>query len=434
MALKKAKSSGRKRAKALPEKSKVCDACGAANPESAEECAECKGKRFAPSWVRHIRRVNRNFAVQVTDPHELSESKEPRLTLHKWWWPGGRANFNVNTAEQWETVKLIVDTDLAEHLGWKTKQAVRKEIKAQQEKRDSLGAEARALVERDPRLLKEIVQGLRLERIDEEDLPKLGQALGDIARILIGVDESHRLAIRQLVERLPDEGESAIRQLSELMDELTIGQIAAVTSEVQRRVGLLDLFSERVLDERTYELTGDNSIHRLLERAMWIVDERYWLMHSNKQLRTVVTDQLAKEDKAFEAKRPDFVCGTVDRKLIIIEIKRPSHTLTTDDLNQLERYVVICDQYDDSHSSFEAILVGAKASDDLNRTIKMRKESFKIRTYTQLVSDTERRYKNYLDALGEAQSEGAKHVGTARQPARKRRARRDRASSRASAR
>jgi hypothetical protein len=155
---------------------------------------------------------------------------------------------------------------------------------------------------------------------------------------------------------------------------------------------------ERVLDDRTYEITGDGSIHRLLEQAMWIVDERYWLMHSNRQLRTIVTKQLAKEDDKFKEKRPDFVCGTVDRKLIVIEIKRPSHTLDVADLNQLEHYVLLCEKYDDDLSGYEAILVGQKASDDLSRTLKMRK-GFRFRTYTQLIDDTERRYADYLGAL-----------------------------------
>jgi len=114
----------------------------------------------------------------------------------------------------------------------------------------------------------------------------------------------------------------------------------------------------------------------------------------------VVTKQLEKEDAQHKAKRPDFVCGTVDKKLIIIEIKRPSHKLDVDDLNQLERYVVLCNKYDDDHTSFEAMLVGHEQTDELRQTMRVRKETFKVRTYTQLVSDTERRYAKYLDALG----------------------------------
>jgi hypothetical protein len=161
----------------------------------------------------------------------------------------------------------------------------------------------------------------------------------------------------------------------------------------------LNLFKERVLDERTYEIRGDGSIHRLLEQAMWIVDERYWLMHSNSHLRTVVGKDLAKQDKRFEQQRPDFVCGSVDNKLIIIEIKRPSHTLEVDDLNQLETYVRLCNKYDDDHSTFDAYLVGNRQSDDLRETLKLRRETFKVRTYTQLIKDTERRYEGYLQAL-----------------------------------
>jgi hypothetical protein len=90
----------------------------------------------------------------------------------------------------------------------------------------------------------------------------------------------------------------------------------------------------------------------------------------------------------------------VDRRLIIIEIKRPSHTLTVNDLNQLERYVVLCSQYGEEVGSLEAaILVGSKKSADLDRTIRHRSSAFKIRTYTDLGRDTEKRYKAYLDAL-----------------------------------
>lgn len=168
---------------------------------------------------------------------------------------------------------------------------------------------------------------------------------------------------------------------------------------------MLKLFKERVLDERTHEIRGDGSIHRLLEQAMWIVDEHYWLMFSDNQLRSIVTKQLLKEDRNHELERPDFVCGAVDKKLIIIEIKRPSHTLTVKDLNQLERYVVLCEQYHTDHSGFDAILVGQKKSDDLERTLKVRGNRLKVKTYTDLIGDTERRYKSYLDALAAGDSD-----------------------------
>lgn len=102
------------------------------------------------------------------------------------------------------------------------------------------------------------------------------------------------------------------------------------------------------------------------------------------------------EDKKRELERPDFVCGTVDKKLIVIEIKRPSHTLTVDDYNQLVRYVVLCEKYHTDHSGFDAILVGQRSRTSL-RVVGSR---IKVRTFTDLIGDTERRYKDYLAALG----------------------------------
>jgi hypothetical protein len=377
---------------------KVCDTCGAENSDTAAECQACGKDRWAPSWVRQLRRLNRNFAVQVTTPHEQSSVTDPSLTLYKWW-PGGRSTLHIRTQDHWDRIKEIVDTDLAQHLGWASRQKITSELKSRSRDGKEFDKQARDLLARRPKLLVEIVKGLKLDKISDEDLPRVGESVIEIAEILAEVDDSHRHAIGQLVQRLPKQKESAIRQLTDLMDELTVGQIAAVATEVRRRVGLLETFTDRINDDRTYEISGDGSIHRLLERAMWIVDERYWLMHSNKQLRTVVTKEMVKEDKRFAERRPDFVCGSVDKKLIIIEIKRPSHTLDTEDLNQLERYVVLCNKYDEDHSSFEAMLVGSKVSDDLRNTLKVRSSSFKARTYTQLVSDSQRRYQRYLDAL-----------------------------------
>src|SRR5438552_13285771 len=98
----------------------VCDKCGHHNRAGASSCSECNGKRWAPKWVREVRRINRSFAVQVTDAHPAAE--EPggkRLTLYKWW-PGGKATFNVPTLAQWERVKSIVGAELASFLNWPT--------------------------------------------------------------------------------------------------------------------------------------------------------------------------------------------------------------------------------------------------------------------------------------------------------------------------
>jgi hypothetical protein len=57
----------------------------------------------------------------------------------------------------------------------------------------------------------------------------------------------------------------------------------------------IGLFEKLVLDDKTYELKGDRSIHRVLAGAMWLVDERNWLMSSNRTLRTLIGRAIQKE-------------------------------------------------------------------------------------------------------------------------------------------
>lgn len=376
---------------------RVCQRCGHENEPRARKCAKCEGKRFAPPFVKRLRPVTRNFFVQLTAP--LSEAPNPpdRVTLYKWW-QGGRTNVHINTSEQWEKIKQIIDVDLAPFLGWRTKQRVTSELAGLA--RDTKRAQKKvvALAQGNPSIITGILRGIDFAKIAPADHEKLGDALTELAAIYTNASEGMRKSIQAIVKKLPDEGEQAVRELSGLMESLTLGQITAVTGEVQRRMDLLRMFKERALDDRTYEIRGDGSIHRLLEQAMWIVDERYWLMHSNQALRTVVGQEMAKEDKTFEKKRPDFVCGTVDKKLIIIELKRPSHALTVDDLNQLERYIVIAQEYEEV-SGFEALLVGKKIGTDLARVLKVRSRSFKAITFSHLVDATEHRYENYLKHL-----------------------------------
>jgi hypothetical protein len=63
------------------------------------------------------------------------------------------------------------------------------------------------------------------------------------------------------------------------------------------------------------------------------------------------------------------------------------------------RYVVLCEKYHTDHTGFDAILVGQKKSEELAGHLKVVGNRLKARTFTDLIDDTERRYKDYLAAL-----------------------------------
>lgn len=380
---------------------KVCNKCGAENPLKAVTCSkpECNSEKFAPEYIRKLEPITRNTFVQATLP---ADKKEERITLYKWW-PGGKSSFNINTIEQWEKIRNAIEDKILPHLNWETKEKILSEIKEVEKSKDSVKEEEYLykLTKSYPDLVKKILKEVDLNEIDDSNYTEYADIINELSEIVAKTDTGFRQAFRNVVKKLPKQKKKAIEDLSELLETWTLKQITAVSTQVVERLQTLELFKEQVLDDRTFEIKGDKSIHRILERAMWIVDERYWLMHSNRTLRKIVEKKLSEKAEEFKDKRPDFVCGTVGTKLIIIELKRPSHELKKADLDQLENYLTIIDEHSTSHKSFEAYLIGQKISDDLKKRMKYRGSQFKIMTFSDLIDDTEKRYREFIEAMEE---------------------------------
>lgn len=376
-------------------KTKICQRCTKTVPLRFSTCSSCGSNKFAPSFVKKLDKVNRQFSVQITTP---IDSKDKRLTLYKWW-PGGRSTFHINTQEQWEIVKDIVDNNLSRFLKWRSKKEIIKEIEALQKEEKNYTSRAKKLSKSHPKFIRTLLKNLDYGKIKEIDYQNLAEILNDLIETVSKADGGLILAFKNIIKKLPSQKKRAIEDLNDLLKTWSLKQITSISYQVINRLETLKLFKERVLDDRTYEIRGDDSIHRILENAMWIIDERYWLLHSNETLRKIIGKEFQKKRyKKYKNKRPDFVCGTVNKKLIIVELKRPSHILSVDDLNQLEDYLSIIEQYD-KVNSFEAYLVGKRVSEDLKRKKRYRGGNFKILTFSQLISDTEQRYKEYIQEM-----------------------------------
>ncbi|PIQ76125.1 hypothetical protein COU78_00610 [Candidatus Peregrinibacteria bacterium CG10_big_fil_rev_8_21_14_0_10_49_24] len=384
---KKMKSSGR-----------ICNRCGAENGGDAVKCESCNSAKFAPEWVVAKRPINRQVSVEITKPDPKYGKAENRITLTKWW-PGGRANFHIPNAAQWGKIEALIENDLGPILGWKKRQEIISEIRKQKQDAAAVSRGLKELVGQYPDTLRQIVSSIDAKKMTQEEMGRLMEVMGELSDALTNMNAGFREAFLAVVKKLPKQGQRALEDLEKLLENWSLHQITTVAQQVQSRLETIELFKKQIQDPRTFEIRGDNSIHRILERAMWMIDERYWLLHSNETIRTFIGEELSKKDKKkYGKKRPDFVCGTIDEKLVIVELKRPSHMLEIEDMNQLETYMTLAEQYQ-NFRSYEGYLVGNKKSDDLMRRMKHRSSAFKIRTYSDLLTDTEHRYSAFLKTL-----------------------------------
>ena len=382
-----------------PTQYKVCSSCGEHNTVKAKTCSKCEKTRFEPDWVREHRSINRQFSVQITASNPQYGDTQDRLTLSKWW-PGGRATFHFPKAEQWEMVENIVNADLAPILGWES--ATKLAQSAQEKGKRSAGRkQAISKIANDhPEFLKELAGAFDPDKFSKSDFSTISETFGQIADVLTNANAGFRDAYLAVVQKLPKQKARALQDLALLLEGWSLNVVTNVAQQVQSRLETIELFETQVQDPRTFEINGDNSIHRILERAMWLVSEEYWLLHSNKTLRKQIGDEMSKRDKKkFGKKRPDFVCGTVGNRLIILELKRPSHQLTVEDLNQLETYLAVAKKYFKA-TSMRGYLVGSSTDDELERRMDFRKGS-DILHYSNIIDSTKKRYHEFLKSLDE---------------------------------
>lgn len=386
------KRRGKKRGK------KICNRCGSENALNETKCIGCGSKRFAPNWVLAKREVNRQVGVEITTTNPNYGKVEKRITLSKWW-PGGNSSFHIPNTSQWERIESIINNDLGPYIGWKTKKEIISSIKEKKKSNRAINKDVKELVRDYPEFLKQVVSAIDAAQLGKQDMDNLMDVLEQLADAVTDANTGFRKAFLSVVGKLPQQGQRALEDLEFLLEGWSLQQITSVAQQVQARIETIELFKKQIKDKRTYEIRGDKSIHRILERAMWLIDERYWLLQSNSTLRSLIGEEMSKKDKKkYGKKRPDFACGTVGGKLVVVELKRPSHELKIYDLDQLETYLTIAEQYLD-FKTYEAYLVGNKKGTDLQRRLKHRSNRFRVWTYIDLIKDTEHRYREFLKTI-----------------------------------
>jgi hypothetical protein len=130
--------------------------------------------------------------------------------------------------------------------------------------------------------------------------------------------------------------DSDVSLFAEALSEFGLLEVSLITRQAKNRKQFLD-FVDR-LSENQHTLEKD--IHKTLENASWIFGNEYSMMASNEGLKNTINKFCDKEYSGDRAsKRPDLLLSQdITHKYLLVEFKRPSHTITRDDENQAEKY------------------------------------------------------------------------------------------------
>ncbi len=175
------------------------------------------------------------------------------------------------------------------------------------------------------------------------------------------LDALERSDYRAILDYIHEAPPSDIAKLAEILSEFGLAELAIVGEQATSRLRFLDQIELLCSDKSTLEKT----VHEALERSLWVFGLEYSFFSSNRTLRRQVEEQLDKNYSGERGeKRPDLLLSIdYNNAYLLIEFKRPGHTLTFADYQQATRYRNDFVPYSDAE--MYVLVLGGKRGRDL---------------------------------------------------------------------
>jgi len=203
-----------------------------------------------------------------------------------------------------------------------------------------------------------------------------------------------------VLKALDDAPHSDVQILAETLEHFGIVEIALIGRRAQGRLKYLDHLQVLCNNAKTLE----QQMHKALEQSLWVLGAEFDILCSNQSLRTAVENYSENKFKGRNAhKRPDLVLlSGVDGHHLLIEFKRPSHTIRREDQAQAESYR---DELTPTFGKIDVVLVGKDVD---NALLLHQTPGVRFLSYTGAISKARTELNWLLKNLVEVRSKSAK--------------------------
>ena len=235
---------------------------------------------------------------------------------------------------------------------------------------------------------------------------------------ILTIPEEHKEALKKLlstggkianlvIEKLAEQPIEDLDQFVKLLEELKLSTINSLVTHVTSRLKFIGMFEKAIHNDASYEKRGDDSIHNLLTLNIWMIDRNYSVLHDDETIRKILLKNWGKKVENEESdKRPDFLC-MVDplseergyKRLVIIEIKRPSIKIKLAHIDQVMGYRTTLQAHSGKPiDEFTCYLVGREVDQKLQIN-SLAESGFIVKTYSDFISEARRFYQEYLKII-----------------------------------
>ena len=142
----------------------------------------------------------------------------------------------------------------------------------------------------------------------------------------------------QILQRFQEADEKDVAALAKLLEDWGIYEVASLSTLIKSRLEVIRKFEALIDDQSTREFPD---LHLIIENNVWILDDNFRFYSSNQQMKKILSAELTERFADEEELRPDFICRSLLGRHVVVEIKRPDHKITYDDVSQLFGYANI---------------------------------------------------------------------------------------------
>lgn len=291
----------------------------------------------------------------------------------------------VENSQLFESVKNTIKPILRE----KFKEEYGKEISlAQARLQKSINQRLQELPEYKRKFAEQSIKAI-LERYYDEPKSKVEP----IVNVLL--DALERTDYRTILEYINEASHSDIAKLAEVLDQFGLIELAIIGEQANSRLKFLEEFEYLCRDSSTEE----KQIHNLLAKNLWVFGLEYSFFSSNTTLKRQVEDLLGKKYSGERAnKRPDLLLNmNADNKYLLIEFKRPNHSLAYTDYQQATGYRNDFVPFTDNE--IKVLVIGGRKGNDL-LNLKNREPNTDILTFSEMISKARNQLNWLLKQLG----------------------------------
>jgi len=139
-----------------------------------------------------------------------------------------------------------------------------------------------------------------------------------------------------VLRRIEEASRGDVAQFAEALEAFGLLELAIISERARHRLHFLDKLDALISNASTLE----KDVHQAIENSLWVLGTQYAMMASNRTLRTIVSRYA---EKIYAGHRPDerpdlLLAQDAGDRYVLIEFKRPDHTLTREDEAQALRY------------------------------------------------------------------------------------------------